>query len=142
MEVLAATYRPVRGLFNERPPYVEKKYGEGVTDEKWAKPKELDWMTYLFVTVKHDQGLALIYGAVLGGWFYLIVHGVILFTIAVGRWPFHQAHAAGIVAAASGFVVFVIAWRRFLYHDKNRFSWSETRTDEAPQGESRKVWPK
>jgi hypothetical protein len=113
------------GLFNERPPYVEKEYGESLSyqpDETELKGK---WMRFLFVRVKHDVGLALIYGAVLGGWVYIFVEGVLSIPAPVDYWRPAPPGLIEVIAGVIGFAVFVLATREFIYHDESRYRLTE-----------------
>ena len=78
-------------------------------------------MHFQLVRVQHDQGLALIYGAVLGGWVYLIVSGLFGLLITEGPLKFPRAEWLRLVAPLAGLVAFVVARKSFLFHDKNRY---------------------
>jgi hypothetical protein len=109
------------GLFNERPPYVEKKYGKNLSYQPKDPKLEAQWMRFLFVKVKHDVGLALIYGAVLGGWVYMFVEGVLSIPAPVDYWRPAPPGLIEVIAGVIGFAVFVLATREFICHDKNRY---------------------
>jgi hypothetical protein len=107
------------GLFNERPLYVENEYWRNLRPEERKTPKA-PLMTFWSVQVKHDRGLALIYGAVLGGWVYLVADGILSLTL-----PNRLTRLISLILA---FVAFLIFRKRFIYHDDNRFRQS------APEG--------
>jgi len=110
------------GLFNERPPYVSDCVGSNLRpDWKTQEGERPKWMRYVFVIVKHDQGLALIYGGVLAGWFYLIVYGISSLIASQSVWSSKLLYMPGIIAGTLGLVAFIVCWRWFITHDKNRF---------------------
>ncbi|HEX5704515.1 MAG TPA: hypothetical protein VFX97_15045 [Pyrinomonadaceae bacterium] len=118
------------GLFSERPKYVRKAVAKTLIqgwkvrgeerDGKPTEPTEPELMTFLGVKVKHDQGLALIYGAVLGGWSFLIAHGLLSLPITTGLWPNAPRNLIGIGAAILGYLVFRNARKQLNYHDQER----------------------
>ena len=64
-----------QGLFGERPKYVKDIKTNEDVNEMLADCRKS--MPFLLVEVKHDRGLALIYGAVLGGWVFLVADGLL-----------------------------------------------------------------
>ena len=121
------------GLFNERPLYVEGEYGEGLPEEQWQHPKKhnVRLMRFLFVKVKHDQGLAMIYGAVLGAWVYLMADGARLVLAARDYWPKAHPGWAKIIVAILAASTFLIARQHFVYHDNHRFQPSQPQISES-----------
>jgi hypothetical protein len=137
LKVLRASGKSARaGLFNERPLYVEEEYGECLCPEHWQHPKKYDvrLMRFLFVKVKHDQGLAMIYGAVLGAWVYLMADGVRLILAAKDYWPKAHPGWSEIIVALLGASAFLIARQSFVYHDNHRFRPSEPSQDQNESG--------
>ena len=118
------------GLFNERPLYVEEEYGKSLCDEQWQHPKKhnVRLMRFLFVKVKHDQGLAMIYGAVMGAWVYLMADGARLVLAARDYWPKTYPGWAKIIVAILAASTFLIARQHFVYHDNHRFRPSNPKT--------------
>jgi hypothetical protein len=114
------------GLLGERPTYIDKKHKETwnrlCPNQRRAllKTGEIALMKFWFVPVKHDHGLALIYGAVLGGWVYLVASGV-LFLPAPAGWPTLEAPYIRLLSGLIGFGVGVCSFRMWIYHDKNRY---------------------
>jgi hypothetical protein len=112
------------GLFSERPPYVESTYWKNLTHEERAEARDnqtAELMRFWRVEIKHDQGLALIYGAVLGGWAYMIADSLLSMPPPFDLWPpapwgVHRAFSALIA-----FWAFAFSYRRFVYHDGHRF---------------------
>ena len=124
LKVLRASNKSAHaGLFNERPLYVEQEYGNSLPAIQWQHPKKykVRLMRFLFVKVKHDQGLALIYGAVLGAWTYLMADGARLVLTAREYWPKAYPGWAKIVVALLAAVAFLIARQQFVHHDDDRF---------------------
>lgn len=119
----ASTKSAQAGLFNERPLYVEDEYGERLPAKHWQRPKKYDvrFMRFLFVKVKHDQGLAMIYGAVSGAWVYLMADGVRLILAARDYWPKAHPGWAKIIVALLAASTFLIVRQHFVYHDNHRF---------------------
>jgi hypothetical protein len=101
----------IGGLFSERPDYVYK-----------LQPDESNpLMTFWFVSVKHDRGLAFIYGPALGAWAYLAIHGLLsLPAPAIEGWLTLSAGCILVVSGIVGVVVGVVSIWRFIYHDENR----------------------
>src|SRR5437868_93360 len=66
------------GLFGERPKYT-KRWKDLSSEEQTNlnTGKDVPLMSFWLVPVKHDHGLACIYGAALGGWVYLIANGLL-----------------------------------------------------------------
>lgn len=121
MEVLTRHWKR-GGLVGERPKYVQK--GAQLTPRErtaLVDGKDVRLMSFWLVPVKHDQGLALIYGAALGGWFYLVVSGVMALPAPIGMWKPLPPGWSPIIAAALGLAAFEITRRRFVFHDKMRF---------------------
>ena len=96
------------GLFGERPPMYIGKEGET--------------LPFLFNTVKHDRGLALIYGAALGAWTYLAVYGLLGLPVPMGLWPSRPAELLRVAALLAGVFVAIYAIRSFRHHDAARQS--------------------
>jgi hypothetical protein len=121
------------GLFNERPLYVEHEYGDGLCPKHWQDPKKhrVKLMRFLLVKVKHDQGLAMIYGAVLGAWVYLIADGLRLVLAARVYWPNAHRGWSQIIVAGLGASAFLIARQSFVYHDNHRFRPSEPESQKS-----------
>ena len=111
------------GLFNERPLYVEQEYGKNLPANEWQNPKDhnVRLMRFLFVKVKHDQGLALIYGAVLGAWAYLMADGARIVLTARDYWPKAYPGWAKVIVAILAAATFLIARQEFVRHDEDRF---------------------
>lgn len=109
------------GLFNERPPYVESAYWKGLDSEVRKTQSNAPLMTFWSVKVKHDQGLALIYGAVLGGWMYLIANGILSLPPPGGLWRSAPDGWIPIFAMVLAFATFFYSSKRFIYHDNKRF---------------------
>jgi hypothetical protein len=103
---------------------MEKQYGQNLRLAPWDSLEDPQFMRFLFVKVKHDRGLALIYGAVLGGWVYLIADGVLSIPAPTDYWRPAPAGLIGIIAGVIGFSAFVLATREFLHHDEHRFGLS------------------
>jgi hypothetical protein len=115
---------PGAGLFNERPPYVpEKTWGRLTATERKSRivTKDVPFMRFVLVQVKHDNGLALIYGAVLGGWAFLLADSVLSLPAPKYLWPPAPQPLAQILAGAIGLGTFLMTWQHFLYHDRERF---------------------
>jgi hypothetical protein len=111
------------GLFNERPPYVDEKYWKGLSDEERSElkkdPARIPLMRFWTVRVKHDRGLALIYGAALGGWVYLIADGILSIAAGLGRsWP---PGSPRLVAGIIGILGFLGTAAYFIHHDESRY---------------------
>jgi hypothetical protein len=110
------------GLFVERPPYVDR-----VTWDTWARanpePRDLSQLPlkrFWFVPVKHDHGLALIYGAALGAWVYLFVYGVLALPVPADLWRPVSVGYLRLISALLG--ISAAAWSicQFFLHDKHR----------------------
>jgi hypothetical protein len=111
------------GLFNERPPYVDDAYWKSLTPDQRKEKKEkksLPLMSFWSVNVKHDYGLAVIYGAALGGWVYLIADGLLSIPPPGGFWPPAPPGLTRIISALLGLSAFGYSVKSFVYHDKNR----------------------
>lgn len=112
------------GLFNERPLYVEDKYWKGLSPaqrhELKAK-KSVRFMSFWRVGVKHDHGLALIYGAALGGWVYLIANGLLSLPPPGGLWPPARLGLPRIISALLALLTFAYSAKCFVSHDRKRF---------------------
>ncbi len=100
--------------------------------------KKVPWMPFWFVKVKHDRGLALIYGAALGGWVYLISDGLLSLPglkdyclPALTGWTPILAGWYPILPMICGVITFVVSERHFANHDKNRFRPSSPTEAEA-----------
>jgi hypothetical protein len=112
------------GLFNERPLYVDNTFWKGLSEKERKKrreAKEIRFMSFWLVRVKHDHGLALIYGAALGGWVYLIADGLLSLPPPAGYWPPFPAGWTQIISALSALLAFVLASKCFVDHDQKRF---------------------
>jgi hypothetical protein len=113
------------GLFSERPPYVEGKYWKRELDQagrnKALEDNNAQLMSFWLVAVKHDRGLALIYGAVLGGWVYLIADGLLSLPPPAGIWRPAPAGLTRIISALIAFSAFALSYKQFVDHDKQRF---------------------
>jgi len=101
------------GLFTARPKYVRRT-------DKDTKPK-LAFMRFWFVPVKHDHGLALIYGAVLGAWAYLFVDGLLSVPAPAGLWEPKSVERIQLIAAAVAVLVAVLSVWQVIYHDRTRY---------------------
>ena len=126
---------PKGGLFNERPLYVETTYWKNLEPEQrktLISEHKVQVMSFWFVEVKHDRGLAFIYGAVLGGWVYLVADGLLSLPPPGGYWPPAPNGWARIISALIGIAAFVLSVTWFLYHDKWRFKPSP-KEPEAPR---------
>lgn len=119
------------GLFNERPLYVEDRYWKGLSPEarkEEKRNKRVRLMSFWLVKVKHDHGLAFIYGAALSGWVYLIADGLLSIPAPTGLWPPAPPGLTRIISALLALLAFVYSVKRFITHDKERFR------PEAPEG--------
>lgn len=120
------------GLFAERPPYVPDKEWESLnfdTRKKKIKEKDFPSMRFCRIIVKHDRGLALIYGAALGGWVYLIAGGLLALPAPKGLWT-------PVIAAIIGGIAFGVFWVKLVRHDNDRYrpKRPEERTSTAHHG--------
>jgi hypothetical protein len=86
------------GVFSERP-YVPKTGERG-------------FRLFRVLKVKHDRALALVYGAAIGAWTYLVIHAVIRLSHGSGSTAFG-------VAGATGVVVAVLIVREVNLHDES-----------------------
>jgi hypothetical protein len=120
------------GLFAERPPYVPGGKWKDLTFKQRKdeiKEKRLPLMRFWLFTVKHDHGLALIYGAALGGWVYLIADGFLALPPPKGLWgPAPVGWIPPVIAAIIGGIAFLTSYLRLKYHDANRYK-PERRAD-------------
>jgi len=111
-----------QGLFAERPPYCNKsnwsKWANLSPDERKQSPPTL--MRFWFIPVKHDHGLALIYGAALGAWVYLFVCGVLALPVPANLWSPVSVGYLRLIALSLGVVAGAVSISRFFSHDKNR----------------------
>ena len=102
-----------KGLFNERPLYVRRADDDADDDAKNTL------MRFWLVPVKHDHGLALIYGAVLGAWTYLVVDGVLSVPAPAGLWG-KSVERIQLIAGAFAVVVAGLSVWQVVYHDRTR----------------------
>ena len=112
---LRATEHSERGgLFNERPPYVDDEHWKVSPDDQKALKviKKIPFMSFWSVKVKHDYGLAIIYGAALAGWVYIIAGG--LLSVLPHYWT-------RILSAVLALLAFAYSVTSFVRHDKERF---------------------
>jgi hypothetical protein len=112
------------GVFNEREPYVNGDMWKKLSPTERAdlrKKREAPLMRFWFVKVKHDHGLALIYGAALGGWVYLVADGVLSFPVPGGYWPPAPAGWARVISGLIGLLAFVVSLMWFVHHDGKRY---------------------
>lgn len=94
------------GLFDERPSYVRKNGGR---------------LSFWLITVKHDYGLALIYGAALGAWAYLAIYGLLALPVPpAAPWPPQSEAWIRLVSAGIGLAIGAASTTMFAYHDKTR----------------------
>ena len=125
LELLPATNKwEEGGLFAERPPYVPDGKWEELTFEQRKEKiqqRKLPLMRFWFITVKHDHGLALIYAAAIGGWVYLIAHGLLALPAPKGLWGSAPAGWIPAMAAIIGGVAFLISFVQLVHHDANRY---------------------
>jgi hypothetical protein len=124
------------GLFTERPLYVKDKYWKKLSDENRAaavREKSVRFMRFWLVSVKHDYGLALIYGAALGGWIYLMADGLLALSPPADMWQPAPPGWTKLIAGALGIVGFIISVIRFYHHDRDRFRPSRPRNDAPPE---------
>lgn len=128
---------PKGGLFSERPPYVDKTYWKSLSPDERLPGREHPLMRFWHVEIKHDRGLALIYGAVLGGWVYLIVGGLLALPPPLRLWRPAPAGLPQIVSGLAGLSAFVFSFKSLVYHDKNRFR-PAPRQQERRQGSGRR----
>ena len=96
------------GLFSERPNYIHK-------DAKAPKPL----MRFAFVPVKHDHGLAFIYGSALGAWAYMAAYGLLALPAPDGLWDPTPVNNLRLIAAGIGVVVGGMSIHQFVSHDRN-----------------------
>jgi hypothetical protein len=114
------------GLFSERPLYMNEsrwKDWSALGDEERKRRTEagrVPLMRFLFVPVKHDHGLALIYGGALGGWVYLIASGVMSLPAPRGWWRPAPLGSIPFLASAISLAVFFVVVASFMYHDRHR----------------------
>jgi hypothetical protein len=94
------------GLFGERPPAYVGKNGAA--------------LPFFLCTVQHDRGLALIYGAALGAWTYLMIYGLLGLPVPMGLWTPCSADRLRVAALLAGMIVAIRAFRRFKHHDATR----------------------
>ncbi|HEU4479561.1 MAG TPA: hypothetical protein VFR80_13670, partial [Pyrinomonadaceae bacterium] len=112
------------GLFNERPPYVDDKIWKSLLPEQQTalkKSKRVPFMSFWFVKVKHDFGLAIIYGAALAGWVYIVASGLRTFLLSEGFWSATVHDLIRRLPAVIALLAFGYSVSRFVHHDKNRF---------------------
>lgn len=139
------------GLFSERPPYVsaepwkEISYArrkhlsrlkaskalsvegkrDGAPFEETRKSCTMPYLLFLGMNVKHDNGLALIYAAALGGWVFLILSGLLAVPAPVAwlRRPEEwDAWVPVIVPLLGAAAVFWKVRAEFIRHDNERYS--------------------
>jgi hypothetical protein len=101
-----------RGLFDERPPYVRRL----PTNEK----ANHSLMRFWLVRVKHDHGLALIYGAALGAWVYLAVYGLLALPAPANLWRSTSIGYVRLISAVLGIAACVWSIYALIDHDKHR----------------------
>jgi hypothetical protein len=128
------------GLFGDRPPYVEKKAWKDLGPVERAAKKREDlypmFMRFVWVPVKHDQGLALIYSGALAGWAFLIAYGVLSLPAPTDSWIVPKWWI-GVLGAVVGLGTFFLVRQQFVYHDENRFRPGKRR--EPPAAASARV---
>jgi hypothetical protein len=110
----------IAGLFSERPPYVSKTVWSKSSPTERRKSNKLKLMRFWCVQVKHDRGLALVYGAVLGAWVYLAVFGLLSLPAPVQPWGGQSIGSLRLVSALIGIVVFGFSFWRLKVHDNKR----------------------
>jgi hypothetical protein len=108
------------GLFNERPIYVRRTAAAAAADEKKNKKEKKTLMRFWLVPVKHDHGLALIYGAVLGAWAYLFVDGVLSVPAPAGLWEPKSVERIQLIAGAVAVLVAGLSVWQVIHHDRKR----------------------
>lgn len=125
LELLPATNKwDEGGLFAERPQYVPDGKWEELTfkqREDKIKQRKLPLMRFWFITVKHDHGLALIYGAAIGGWVYLIADGLLALPAPKSLWGPAPVGWISLMAAIIGSIAFLISVAQLVHHDANRY---------------------
>ncbi len=99
------------GVFTERPPGKEPAFGPGEQDPLSQKFLGI-------IQVKHDIGLALIYGASLGGWTFIVINVLPLVE------PFRSLLSLFIAILVAGLTI----WE-FKRLDKERYEWQFGRGD-------------
>jgi hypothetical protein len=99
------------GLFGGRPSYVRKPPN---------KPAKERFMRFWLIPVKHDHGLALIYGAALGAWVYLVVYGLLSLPVPASLWGSVSVGHVRLIAALLGSAVCAWSIYEFIHHDRNR----------------------
>ena len=104
------------GLFNERPDYIHEVHHEAAEGTEPSPPRMRFWL----VSVKHDHGLALIYGAALGAWVYLVAYGLLALPAPAGLWPAVSVSFVRLMSGLIGIGAGVLAIQQFRTHDKNR----------------------
>ena len=75
------------GVFTERPPRKDTKVQYGLSQK------------FLGLQIKHDRGLALVYGASLGGWTFIVMNALINVLSLDDPWRFILSLSAGIIVA-------------------------------------------
>ncbi|RME04799.1 MAG: hypothetical protein D6816_09470 [Bacteroidetes bacterium] len=92
--------RPFGGQFLERPPRSKNMFG---------------------MSVGHDNGLALIYGTVLGAWFFPFLMGLLQWGIGIGLLNAHffTADRSEFIVSLATAVAIFLAIRKFIELDKN-----------------------
>ena len=109
------------GLFGERPPYVSRDIWAGFTaKQKREPPRNGPFMPFWFVSVTHDHGLALIYGAALGTWVYLFALGLLALPVPAYLWPDLPLGYLRLISALVGMAAGVWSIYQFLKHNDTR----------------------
>jgi hypothetical protein len=118
--------RVAGGLFRDRPDYMSKtewpKWRALSSEERKRRRQsnQVPLMRFLRVPVKHDRGLAWIYGGVLGGWAFLIARNALALPAPPG-FPAASAWLIPLVAGGIGLLIFGLASTTIVRHDKDRF---------------------
>ena len=108
-------------MFSERPPYVSKTVWSNLGPTGRRKlPEKLKLMRFWCVQVKHDRGLALVYGAVLGAWVYLFVFGLLALPAPPQLWGGQPIGTLRWVSAGVGIAAGVFSFWKLKVHDHDR----------------------
>jgi len=88
-------------------------------EKKKEEPAEERLMLFWCVPVKHDHGLALIYGSALGAWFYLLASGLLTLP-APPNWNPVSTGDPRVISAWFGAAACAASIWQFIHHDNRR----------------------